>query len=141
MGEVFVADVKVRFADVDHAGIVYYPRFFHYFHVAMEELYEREFGKTYPEVLDVDRVGFPAVHTEADYRRPVRYGDTLAIETHTAKLGNRSAVLFYRMKQAKGGVVAAEIEHTIVTTDLARMVSVDMPPDVRAIFAEHLDGD
>ena len=26
------------FDDVDHAGIVYYPRFFHYFHLAFEEL-------------------------------------------------------------------------------------------------------
>ena len=30
---------KVRFSDVDNAGIVYYPRFFHYCHVAREEFF------------------------------------------------------------------------------------------------------
>ena len=35
----FVYATPVRFADVDHAGIVYYPRFFHLFHLAFEELW------------------------------------------------------------------------------------------------------
>ena len=40
----FVFALPVRFADVDHAGIVYYPRFFHYFHVAFEELWRARIG-------------------------------------------------------------------------------------------------
>ena len=28
----FRTSIKVRFGDVDHAGIVYYPRFYIYFH-------------------------------------------------------------------------------------------------------------
>jgi 4-hydroxybenzoyl-CoA thioesterase len=131
---------QIRFEEVDAAGIVFFGRFLGYAHEAMEDLFGGLEGG-YAHLIVGRGVGLPAVDVRSRYLSPVRYGDTLAIETHTAKLGNRSAVLFYRMKQAKGGVVAAEIEHTIVTTDLARMVSVDMPPDVRAIFAEHLDGD
>ena len=43
----------VRFADVDHAGIVYYPRFFHYFHAAFEEFFRRRMGgRAYVDLLD-----------------------------------------------------------------------------------------
>ena len=33
----YEAEVPVRFAEIDRAGIVYYPRWFHYLHVAFEE--------------------------------------------------------------------------------------------------------
>ena len=139
MGEVFVADVKVRFADVDHAGIVYYPRFFHYFHVAMEELYEREFGMTYPEVIDVDHVGFPAVHTEADYRRPVRYGDTLAIAVTCVRIGTRSVTLRYRARRAAGGEECAEGRVTTACVDMRTFTSMDVPERYRAFLTRFLE--
>jgi len=38
----FVSHLKIRFGDIDRAGIVYYPRFLHYFHVALEEFFTSE---------------------------------------------------------------------------------------------------
>jgi len=35
----FRSQLKIRFGDIDRAGIVYYPRFMHYFHVALEEFF------------------------------------------------------------------------------------------------------
>ena len=35
----FRATIRVCFSDIDNAGIVYYPRFIHYFHLAMEEFF------------------------------------------------------------------------------------------------------
>ena len=40
----FRAPIKVCFSDIDNAGIVYYPRFTHYFHLAMEEFFSSEMG-------------------------------------------------------------------------------------------------
>ncbi len=65
--------IKVRFADVDWAQIVYYPRFYHYFHIAFEELFERELGLRYSQVMQDHDIGYPAVHSECDYRAPVRF--------------------------------------------------------------------
>ena len=49
----FVHSTPVRFADVDHAGIVYYPRFFHFFHLAFEELWRARLGaRAYVELLE-----------------------------------------------------------------------------------------
>jgi len=35
----FRSQLKIRFGDIDRAGIVYFPRFMHYFHVALEEFF------------------------------------------------------------------------------------------------------
>ena len=87
----FVFTVPVRFADVDHAGIVYYPRFFHYFHLAFEELFRQRIGgRAYVDLLDKDRVGFPAVRAEAEYRAPLKFGDTAEIELTVERLGKTS---------------------------------------------------
>ena len=38
----FRSQLKIRFGDIDRAGIVHYPRFMHYFHVALEEFFAGE---------------------------------------------------------------------------------------------------
>ncbi len=40
----FRAPIKVCFSDIDYAGIMYHPRFLHYFHVALEELFVAFYG-------------------------------------------------------------------------------------------------
>ena len=72
---------------------------------------------------------------------PARYGDTLRIETTTARLGNRSATLRYRMLKAASGERLVEVRHTVVTCDLLAMRSVEMPADVREIFSAQLEPD
>jgi 4-hydroxybenzoyl-CoA thioesterase len=67
-----------------------------------------------------------------------------------AKVGNRSAVLWYRMHHAGPGRgphgqidgdfrLACELKHTVVTTDLGTLTSCDMPPDVRALLLQHTE--
>ena len=42
----FRSKLKIRFGDIDRAGIVYYPRFMQYFHVAMEEFLPLNWGSS-----------------------------------------------------------------------------------------------
>ncbi len=128
----------VKFEDVDAAGIVFFGKYASYAHEAMEHFFDGLDGG-YARLILERHVGFPAVHLDVRYASPLRYGDTLRIETSTAKLGNRSAVLRYRMKRASDGVVCAELLHTVVTSDLRTIQSCDMPDDVRAIFSAHLE--
>jgi YbgC/YbaW family acyl-CoA thioester hydrolase len=90
--------MPVRFADVDHAGIVYYPRFFHYFHTAFEEFFRERLGsRSYVALLDEDRIGFPAVSAQCDYKAPLRFGDTMAIDMSLDRMGERSITFRYRV--------------------------------------------
>ena len=47
----FRASIRVCFSDIDNAGIVYYPRFVHYFHLALEEFFAAEMEIDYADVL------------------------------------------------------------------------------------------
>lgn len=138
----FVYALPVRFADVDHAGIVYYPRFFHYFHLAFEELFRERLGpRAYALLLDRDRIGFPAVHAEADYRAPLRFGDTALLELSVLRLGTTSITFGYHVRRAPepepkvpadlcaiGQVVCAVV-------DLGGFRPTAIPPVVAALLA------
>ena len=93
----FRSQLKIRFGDIDHAGIVYYPRFLHYFHVALEEFFEQELEIDYPVLIDEHRIGLPTVHLETDWSRPLRYGDTIEIEVSVSKIGETSITFGYRV--------------------------------------------
>jgi 4-hydroxybenzoyl-CoA thioesterase len=86
----------VRFSDIDHAGIVYYPRFLHYFHLAFEEFFISELGIDFAEVIDRRNLSFPTVHVEADFRRRLRYGDRIDIELRVLDVGRTSITWCYR---------------------------------------------
>lgn len=122
----------VRFADIDHAGIVYYPRFFHYFHVAFEELWRARIGpQAYSDIIDRDRIGFPAVRAECDFKAPLKFGDTAEIEVTIPRLGTKSITFRYRIyRAASPRVLCAEGQVVCAVVDLARFAAVAVPEHV-----------
>ena len=130
---------EVRFQDVDAAGLLFFPEFLSYAHEAMEQLFASLEGG-YVRLITERKVGLPAVRIQSVFHAPVRYGDRLSIETRVAALGNRSMTLGHRFCR-QDGVLAAELEHTVVTTDLNLLRSCEMPADVRRIAEAHLDPD
>jgi 4-hydroxybenzoyl-CoA thioesterase len=127
----------VRFQDVDAAGLLFFPEYASYAHEAMEHFFEPLDGG-YVGLIQSRRIGLPAVRVETEFFAPVRYGDRLSIQTSVAKLGNRSLTFRYRFVR-QDGVVAAELLHTVVTTDLEAVKSCEMPADVRGIAEAHLE--
>lgn len=132
-----VYERPIKFEEVDAAGIVFFARFVNYAHEAMEHFFGALEGG-YAKLILERRTGFPAVHLDVSFRSPARYGDTLRVETSVDRVGNRSAVLRYRMLQAGTGMLVAEIAHTVVLSDLRTITSCDMPADVRALLLAHL---
>ena len=133
-----VFERAIKFEEVDAANIVFFARFVTYAHEAMEHFFGGLEGG-YARLILERRVGLPAVHVEIAFTAPARYGDVLRIETRVARLGNRSAVLWYRMHHAAAGRLVCELKHTVVTTDLRTLTSCEMPADVRALLTQHLE--
>jgi 4-hydroxybenzoyl-CoA thioesterase len=133
-----VFERHVKFEEVDAANIVFFARFVTYAHEAMEHFFGALDGG-YAGLILERRVGLPAVHVEIAFTAPARYGDLLRIETRVARIGNRSAVLWYRMHHAKNDRLACELKHTVVTTDLRTLTSCEMPADVRALLLHHFE--
>ncbi len=117
MSGLHVHPVEVRFGDCDPAGIIYFPRFFALFHDAMETWFPARLGMRYAELVVGRKIGFPAVHTEADFSAPCALGEAIAIELRVARLGRSSIDLRYVVRGA-GGDVRAVGATTCVVMDL-----------------------
>ncbi len=104
MRGVHVHRVEVRFGDCDPAGIVYFPRFFHLFHEAMETWFSAGLGLSYADLIVARKLGFPAVHSEADFKVPCALGDSIAVELRVARLGRSSIGLEYVVRGDAGDV-------------------------------------
>lgn len=132
----FTSRIKVRFGDEDHARIVYYPRFFHFFHQAFEDFFDEQ-GFAYRECLDVDQVGWPAVHAEADYERPVRFGETLNVEVSIARIGDKSATFVYHARK-DDSTTACRGKIVVACIDMQTYAARPIPDKYRALFERHL---
>ena len=136
----FTTEIKVRFGDIDHAGIAYYPNLYHYFHIAFEEFFEQYIGTPYPEVLDTEKVGFPTVRVQTDFLKPIRYGDTLAITITVPHVGGRSVELLFRACRQRDPDPCIESRQTIVSVDMRTFKSIPLPPRYRDLFAHCTGG-
>jgi 4-hydroxybenzoyl-CoA thioesterase len=129
----------VRFADIDHAGIVYYPRFFHLFQLAFEELWRaRRPPRGYADLLDVDRIGLPAVRAECDFKAPLRFGDVAEIQLTVARMGAKSITFRYRVYRADvpERTLCAEGQVVAAAVDMTRFVGVAVPDGVAALLED-----
>jgi acyl-CoA thioester hydrolase len=98
-------EVRVRYAETDKMGYVYYANYLEYFEMARTE-YIRERGKSYRQV---EREGYLLPVTEAwtKYFKPAGYDDLLTIETEVSSVGRASMEFHYIVKN-EGGETLAE---------------------------------
>lgn len=134
----FRSNLKIRFGDIDRAGIVYYPRFMHYFHVALEEFFAGELGIEYHAVVETHRIGLPTVHLESDFSRPFSYGDNIEVEVRVLKIGLSSVTFGYRVFK-EGEVDPRIVGHNVtVCLDMDTFQKMDIPAWLRQLFEEQL---
>lgn len=137
----YAARMKVRFSEIDRAGIVYYPRFFHYVHVAFEEFFDECVGKDYHVLIDRDRVGFPTVRAECDYSTPLGYGDVIDVEVSVLRIGRTSATFRYRVRNRTRRRLSAEARITVVCVDMDAFRPKRIPAAIRRVFERHTVAD
>jgi acyl-CoA thioester hydrolase len=77
-----VSRIRVRYAETDMMGVVYYANFFVWFEVGRADLL-RASGWSYRE-MEAGGVGLPVIEAHCTYRRPARYDDDLEVRTRGA---------------------------------------------------------
>jgi len=76
--------VKARWGDTDPAGIVFYPRFYEWYDLGTETLFE-SLGLPWPEMFPREAiVGVPIVESGSTFLAPIRYGDEVNIRSTVA---------------------------------------------------------
>ncbi|HEY0080180.1 MAG TPA: thioesterase family protein [Pyrinomonadaceae bacterium] len=132
----FSTRITVRFADVDAAGLVYYPVLFHYCHVAMEEFFAARCGISYDRLMADERIGFPTVNARAQFFVPLVYGDEVDVEVSVSRTGRSSASFEYRLRRASDAVPCAEATLVQVSMNLDERRAVPIPEKYRKVFDE-----
>ena len=77
--------VRVRYAETDQMGVVYYGNYAVYLEVARTE-WLRKTGLTYRELEKDYGVMLPVVSLHINYKKPAFYDDLLTIETKITEL-------------------------------------------------------
>jgi acyl-CoA thioester hydrolase len=108
--------LRVRYAETDQMGVVYYSNFLVWFEIGRVELL-RQLGFDYKTMEIDDDCFIPVVEASCRYKAPARYDDVLTVSTYVT--GVRGAVLKfrYRVVRVSDQMLLAEGETTHVVTD------------------------
>jgi 4-hydroxybenzoyl-CoA thioesterase len=125
---VFTTSILVRFADLDAAGIAYYPRLVNFLHEAFEDFFSGHVGRPYPEVF-AEGLACPTVKLEMEFLSPVHYGDHVDVGVVVEHIGRTSVRLRYE-GSVKGGPVF-RARNTVVMVDMPAFRSTPVPDWLR----------
>jgi acyl-CoA thioesterase FadM len=82
--------LRVRWSDADPAGIVFYPRFYEWYDLGTEALFE-SLGLPWPELFPSRGiVGLPIVESGSIFVAPVKHGDVIAVRSTVAWVRERT---------------------------------------------------
>jgi len=132
--------LKVRFGDVDQAGIVYYPRIFHHFHLAFEDFFEEYVGIPYHIVVNEERFGLPTVNLSTNFHKPLRYGDLIDVIVFISHIGTSSVKMEFEAYKHGTDELCAQSSNTLVAVDLDSFKTIPIPEKYRTIFKKCTKG-
>jgi 4-hydroxybenzoyl-CoA thioesterase len=127
----FTLRVPIMFHDVDAAGTAYYPRLVDYCHCAFEAFFNARIGPSYSKVIG-GGVGFPSVHFEVDFIKPIRHGDVIEIGVSVDHVGRTSIALAFEARCGK--TVRFRARKVVVVVDLRTMTKRPLNPRTRRKF-------
>ncbi len=132
MPDMIETRVRVRYAETDQMGVVYYGNYLTYFEVGRVE-WCRAHGFNYRDMEREDGALLVVAEARCRYRAPARYDDLLAIRT-SIKNARTSVVSFsYEVLNADTGQLLAtgETVHFITGPDFQPRA---LPPRYHALF-------
>jgi acyl-CoA thioester hydrolase len=135
-------EVRVRYAETDQMGIVYYANYLVWFEIGRVELL-RSLGLTYSQLeTDHQRI-LPVIEATCRYKSPARYDDTIIIETEPSLLRGSVIKFAYRiLRREPDGqepkfLAEGETVHVVCDSNLKK---VPLPPEheaaLRALIPE-----
>jgi acyl-CoA thioester hydrolase len=127
-------EVRVRYAETDQMGIVYYANYLVWFEIGRVELL-RSLGLTYSQLeTDHQRI-LPVIEATCRYKSPARYDDRILIETELSLLRGSVIKFAYRILRlgADGEepkfLAEGETVHVVCDSQLNKM---PLPPEHEA---------
>ena len=124
-----VVEWPVAWAEMDYFRHVNHARYFTYFESARIQYLDR-IG--FRELTEARQTGPILASTQARYRRPVTYPDTVVVGARATEVGEDRFSHEYRLVSRRMGDVAAEGTALLVSYDYAAGRKTPLPDEVRA---------
>lgn len=127
-----ISVIRVRYAETDKMGVVYYANYFVWFEVARADLL-RSLGWSYRE-MEHAGVALPVIEAHCDYHRPARYDDEMEVRTKGRMLSPVRLEFTYEVVRQQDQMVAASGRTVHAALDLAGK-PCRLPDRIRQLFA------
>ena len=110
--------LRVRYAETDQMGVVYYANYFVWCEIGRVEFF-RQLGWDYKQMEIADDCHLPVVEANCRYRSPARYDDEVIVETAVTAVRNYIIKFSYRLLRATpdGNQLLADAETVHVCVD------------------------
>jgi acyl-CoA thioester hydrolase len=101
----YITQFEVKFSEADPLGIVWHGHYIRYFEDG-REAFGKEYGISY---LAFYKNGYviPVVNVQCDYKRSLRYGDTVRVETEYVPTEAAKMLFNYRLFNVETGELVA----------------------------------
>jgi len=124
--------LRVRYAETDQMGVVYYANYLVWMEVGRVELC-KACGFNYRDIEREDGVFFAVAEATCRYRSPARFDDEVIVKTWVELANTRLVIFAYEMRLAEDDRVLATgtTRHVFVTREMRR---TRLPERYRAMF-------
>ncbi len=126
-------ELRVRYAETDRMGVVYYANYLVWCEVGRVELL-RALGRSYARLED-EGIGLAVSEARVRYLSPARFDDIIRIETTLTGVRSRAITFDYLISNAASGVRLATAHTSLVSIDAAGRLAVIPPPFRHALDA------
>jgi acyl-CoA thioester hydrolase len=139
----FTIEERVRWGDVDAAGIIFYGSYIRFFEIGETELF-RAVGMPYGKVFDELNIWLPRVHLECDFHRAAKMDDLLEVSVYVGKIGTTSLRLNFEVrKRNEAGEIEKDLMATahfvLVATDRENLKPLPVPKELRSALGQFVD--
>ena len=131
-GRVSTSVVRVRYAETDKMGVVYYAHYLVWFEIGRTE-WLRETGCTYRSMED-EGLGLPVIEAHCEYKTSARYDDDLEIRTRARLVSPVRIGFDYEVVRRTDSQLIASGHTVHVTLDRSGR-PVRLPAQVRDLLA------
>jgi len=132
----FTIEERVRWGDVDAAGIIFYGAYIHFFEFAETELF-RAAGLPYGTVFDQLGIWLPRVHLECDFFRAAKLDDLLEVSVFVPKIGRSSIRLNFEVRRKNEPELIATAHFVLVTVERGMFETIPVPEELRKSLAPY----
>jgi acyl-CoA thioester hydrolase len=123
---------KIRYAETDQMGVVHHANYLLYLEQARIDWLEKK-GVNYAE-LEEQGIMLPVYNINIDYKRPIRFGDTVKVDVQRGEMYGVRIPFDYKLYNSKDELIV-EAQVTLIFTSADTRKPVKCPPDLFKILS------